>query len=192
MATKTTDFFGELSAAAAGGIVADNSPVGTVSDQVGWVDPKWLACDGSVVDGNQYPALRDVLVAAGLPGEIGIPDFSTGGGVVSGTPTLAGSGFGCAFSPDGSLLAVAHFNSPFLTVINTSDWSVVSGTPTLPDTGYDCAFNPNGDLIGTAHIWAPHATVISADTVPIGVQLPSHLPAARLVAEIPIKIKALP
>ena len=34
-------------------------------------------------------------------------------------------GYGVSFSPDGSLCAVAHANSPFLTVYNTSDWSKV-------------------------------------------------------------------
>ena len=34
-----------------------------------------------------------------------------------------GAANGCAFSPDGSKLAVAHTNSPFVTVYNTSDWS---------------------------------------------------------------------
>ena len=34
-------------------------------------------------------------------------------------------GYGVSFSPDGSLCAVAHAGSPFLTVYNTSNWSKV-------------------------------------------------------------------
>ena len=34
---------------------------------------------------------------------------------------------GCAFSPDGTLLAVAHYNSPYITIYNTSTWVVVPG-----------------------------------------------------------------
>ncbi|SEG31358.1 hypothetical protein, partial [Thauera chlorobenzoica] len=45
--------------------------------------------------------------------------------------SLVGPGNGCAFSPDGQYLAVAHTNSPNLRVIRTSDWTVVSGTPAL-------------------------------------------------------------
>ena len=33
----------------------------------------------------------------------------------------AGAAYGCAFSPDGTKLAVAHNTSPFITVYNTSD-----------------------------------------------------------------------
>ena len=38
---------------------------------------------------------------------------------------LPGTGYGVSFSPDGSLCAVAHNSSPYLTVYNTSDWSKV-------------------------------------------------------------------
>ena len=38
---------------------------------------------------------------------------------------LPNTGNGVSFSPDGSLCAVAHANSPFLTVYNTSNWSKV-------------------------------------------------------------------
>lgn len=34
---------------------------------------------------------------------------------------------GCAFSPDGSLLAVAHVGAPHITVYNTSTWTAESG-----------------------------------------------------------------
>ena len=40
------------------------------------------------------------------------------------TPSTANS---CAFSPDGSLLAVAHYNSPYITIYNTSTWAAESG-----------------------------------------------------------------
>ena len=34
---------------------------------------------------------------------------------------------GCAFSPDGTLLAVAHSGSPYITVYNTSTWTATPG-----------------------------------------------------------------
>ncbi len=76
------------------------------------------------------------------------------------TPTLAGVGYGCAFSPDGAYLAVAHYNSPYLTVIDTSDWSVISGTPTLAGAGYSCAFSPDGAYLAVGHYNSPYLTVI--------------------------------
>ena len=45
----------------------------------------------------------------------------------------SGTSYGCAFSPDGALLAVAHAGSPYLIVYNTSDWSKVEDT--RPVTG---------------------------------------------------------
>lgn len=41
--------------------------------------------------------------------------------------STAGTGRGCAFSPDGSLLAVAHDSSPYITVYNTSTWTATPG-----------------------------------------------------------------
>ena len=34
---------------------------------------------------------------------------------------------GCAFSPDGTLLAVAHSGSPYITIYNTSTWTATPG-----------------------------------------------------------------
>ena len=39
---------------------------------------------------------------------------------------------GCAFSPDGSLLAVAHGGYPNISIYNTSDWSKVTNPAQLP------------------------------------------------------------
>jgi len=79
---------------------------------------------------------------------------------VSGTPTLAGNGQGVAFTADGAFLAVAHFDSPFLTVVDTSDWSVVSGTPTLAGIGRGVAFTADGTRLAVAHSESPFLTII--------------------------------
>jgi len=65
---------------------------------------------------------------------------------------LPGTGYGCAFSPDGSLLAVAHVSGNRLTVINTTDWTEIAGTPSLPGTGYGCAFSPGAITVPTRTI----------------------------------------
>ena len=66
---------------------------------------------------------------------------------------------GCAFSPDGTKLAVAHGGSPFITVYNTSDWSKVANPATLPTgTGYGCAFSPDGTKLAVAHANSPFVT----------------------------------
>jgi WD40 repeat protein len=70
------------------------------------------------------------------------------------------TGYGCAFSPDGSLLAVAHQNSPNITIYNTSDWSKVANPAQLPPgNGYGCAFSPDGSLLAVAHNSSPYITI---------------------------------
>ncbi|MGQ0335684.1 WD40 repeat domain-containing protein [Halomonas elongata] len=80
--------------------------------------------------------------------------------VVSGTPSLPDMGRGAAFSPDGAYLAMAHNGSPYLTIIDTSDWSVVSGTPSLPKSGWGAAFSPDGAYLAIVHEGSPCLTVI--------------------------------
>ena len=72
----------------------------------------------------------------------------------------ASAAYGCAFSPDGSKLAVAHSGSPYITVYNTSDWSKIPNPAVLPaSTAYGCAFSPDGSKLAVAHNGSPYITV---------------------------------
>jgi len=72
----------------------------------------------------------------------------------------ASSGNGAAFNHDGSLLAVAHSTSPYVTIYNTSDWSKVADPGTLPaSSGYGAAFNHDGSLLAVAHSTSPYVTI---------------------------------
>ena len=72
----------------------------------------------------------------------------------------AGAAYGCAFSPDGTKLAVAYGTSPFITVYNTSDWSKIANPAVLPaSTAYGCAFSPDGTKLAVAHNTSPFITV---------------------------------
>ena len=81
---------------------------------------------------------------------------------------------GCAFSPDGALLAVCHQSSPYINVYNTSDWSKVANPAVLPSsTAYGCAFSPDGALLAVCHQSSPNITIYNTsdwskveDTVP--------------------------
>ena len=138
-----------------GGVVSDDAPVGTVTNQkVDAGGNKWLPCDGSLVETTQYPELATAL--ADIPG---YPD-DTDWNEVTGVGSIPNTGRDCAFSPDGSLLAVAHSDSPFFTVINTSNWTTVS-TPTLAGTGRDCAFSPDGSLLAVGHAGTPFLRVLN-------------------------------
>jgi hypothetical protein len=54
-------------------------------------------------------------------------------------------------------MAVAHVNSPFVTIYNTSDWSKIANPSTLPTghgTGVD--FSPDGTKMAVSHFTSPY------------------------------------
>ena len=57
-----------------------------------------------------------------------------------------GAANGCAFSPDGALLAVAHSSSPYVTIYNTSNWSKAAGVVPIYDTARAVSFVAAGAL----------------------------------------------
>ena len=72
---------------------------------------------------------------------------------------------GCAFSPDGSLLAVAHAASPYITIYNTSTWAKLANPSVLPtSTANGCAFSPDGTLLAVAHNSSPYITIYNTST----------------------------
>ena len=72
---------------------------------------------------------------------------------------------GCAFSPDGTLLAVAHGVSPYITVYNTSTWAKLANPSVLPTgTANGSAFSPDGTLLAVAHGGTPHITIYNTST----------------------------
>ena len=78
------------------------------------------------------------------------------------TPSAA---YGCAFSPNGALLAVAHGGSPNITIYNTSTWAKLAGPSVLPPSAaYGCAFSPNGALLAVAHGGSPNITIYNTST----------------------------
>ena len=72
---------------------------------------------------------------------------------------------GCAFSPDGTLLAVAHSGSPYITIYNTSTWAKLANPSVLPSSNATgCAFSPDGTLLAVAHSGSPYITVYNTST----------------------------
>ncbi len=68
-------------------------------------------------NGPTYMQLRDEAKGRQLPNPAVLPN---------------GSGQGCAFSPDGSKLAVAHTTSPYITIYNTAKWTKLPNPAVLP------------------------------------------------------------
>ena len=86
-----------------------------------------------------------------------------------------------AFSPDGQFMAVAHNNSPFITIYSMSGttFTKLSNPAPLPiNTGYGVAFSPNGQFMAVAHTTSPFITIYSiSGTTFTKLTNPSSLPA---------------
>ena len=79
--------------------------------------------------------------------------------------SLSSTANGCAFSPDGSLLAVAHSSPPSITIYNTSTWAKLANPSTLPpSTANGCTFSPDGSLLAVAHNSSPYITIYNTST----------------------------
>jgi len=72
--------------------------------------------------------------------------------------SVASTGWDCSFSPDGSLLAVAHSGDNYITVFDTETWDTV-GSPSVAGRGWGCSFSPDGTLLAVAHSSGNYITV---------------------------------
>ncbi|MDP3876284.1 MAG: WD40 repeat domain-containing protein [Methylobacter sp.] len=71
-----------------------------------------------------------------------------------------GTGNGCAFSPDGTKLAVCHAGNPFVTFYNTNDWSKLANPSSLPNNnGNRCAFSPDGSKLAVGCTTSPFLAI---------------------------------
>ena len=78
--------------------------------------------------------------------------------------TLLGTGYGCAFSPDGKYLAVAHFSTPRITVYDVEDnFTKLPALSALPGTGHGCSFSSDSKYLAVAHEGSPYITVYDAE-----------------------------
>ena len=79
--------------------------------------------------------------------------------------SMSSAANGCVFSPDGTLLAVAHGGSPYITIYNTSTWTKLANPSVLPsNTANGCAFSPDGTLLAVAHGGSPYITIYDTST----------------------------
>ena len=151
---------GESSVSAVGQIVVsvDTPPRG-----------EWLPLDGGAWDERIFTVgkiFADIDLPTKLPNPSQLP---------------ASTGRGCAFSPDGSYLSVAHSTTPFVTVYKR-DGDTFTKLPApfqLPaSTAYSCAFSPDGSYLSVAHSTTPLVTVYkrNGDTF-TKIADPSRLPA---------------
>ena len=71
-------------------------------------------------------------------------------------------GYGVAFDPTGTYLAVSHYSSPYITIYkrNGDTFTKLSDPSTLPASiGNGVAFDPTGTYLAVAHSSSPYITI---------------------------------
>ena len=106
----------------------------------------YVLLDGTAYSTATYPDLAPLMTA--LP-----PSYTE----VAGTPTLAGVGNG-VFA-DADYVYAVHFSSPYLTILNRSDFTEVAGTPTLAGTGR--GIFADADYVYIGHDSSPYLTILN-------------------------------
>ena len=78
----------------------------------------------------------------------GVTIFTVEGWAEAHTLSLPSTAYGCSFGENSQLLAVAHNGAPYLTLVNTTDWTIKAGTPAPKEPGNlrGCAFSPSINL----------------------------------------------
>lgn len=76
-----------------------------------------------------------------------IVDVATLSVIVADIPAVTTMCKGLMFSPDDRYLVVYGTYSPYLFVVDTSDWSLVSGVTVPPDRVYGAEFSPDGNIL---------------------------------------------
>ena len=125
-----------------------------VSARTDLTAPDWLACDGSSHTRASYPDLEGWMEGGA---SLDVPDKLTDPATL---PT--GSGYGAAFSPDGSHLAVAHNYSPYITIYKRSGdtFTKLADPATLPTSSASgAAFSPDGTYLAVTHNNSPYITI---------------------------------
>jgi len=93
-----------------------------------------------------------------------------------------GTGWGVAFDPTGTYLAVAHYESPFITIYKRSGdtFTKLPDPSILPTgTGLGIAFDSTGTYLAVAHANSPYITIYLPTTVCFKTNLMSDVSIAE-------------
>ncbi len=74
----------------------------------------------------------------------------------------AGNGRGCAWSPNGEFLSVAHTANPYIVTYqrNGTTFTKLANPAALPAGAvYSCAWSPNGEFLSVGHAAYPFLTI---------------------------------
>ncbi|MDQ1817302.1 tail fiber protein [Massilia sp. CCM 9210] len=168
-------------ARAALGVSASNySPGDLLTSVRKMAVPDWLPCDGKPYLKSSYPA----LYAAVGPAAAGIVKLAAP------VSPPAASSAGCAFTPDGQILAMAQATAPYLILYKRSGDTFTRLSLAVPPTAftYKVAFNADSTLMAVAHSASPFLAMYkrSGDTfTQINVLTPNPAGTSKAVAFSP-------
>lgn len=77
--------------------------------------------------------------------------------------------YDCAWSADGTRLAIAHVSSPFITIYDTTTtpYTKIANPATLPaGNAHGCAWSPDGTRLAVSHETSPYITIYDTTTTP--------------------------
>lgn len=109
----------------------------------------YLPIDGSVYLQELYPELYEHLGIIGND----VTNIGPLGDAMSGVPVIPSAASDISWSPDGNWMFVIHGVTPYIVIIDLSDWSIVSIGPTgltganVPGKS---VFSPDGQLLSVA------------------------------------------
>ena len=107
---------------------------------------------------------------------------------VPGTPSFGTTQRSVSYSPNGLWIAITGYNSPYLHVYNTSDFSQVPGTPSLPNNGWEVRFSADSAYLAVTHRDGDHLTIVDTSDwsiVPNTPVMPTNSPNESDVAWSP-------
>lgn len=127
-------------------------------NKLGKNNPEWIPADGSNVRVEDYPTLAAII---GEVVEEGDYDFTT----LPVRIDIPQNTSRCSFSPNGRWLAIAHRDSPYMTIIDVFTWEDIPNTPSMGDYDIrDMGWSPDNRHLAVVHSNSPFLTVISTYT----------------------------
>ena len=157
---------------------SSTSNVGDVVYAPSSPDSKWLPCNGQRVNKNVYSDLFTKIANQAAPSNVYPRSFSNKMSDPASLPNYWGRDVD--WSPDDRYLAVAHNNSPYVTIYDWSSGSPVkvadpSSLPTNAATGV--AWSPDGRYLAVTHYSSPYVTIYDwSSGSPVKIANPATLP----------------
>lgn len=151
-----------------GSLSSGGPPVGTIADyKMNQNAPGWLIADGSAYQKASYPELALLLshitkdnynfLQSPMPA---LMDFSS-----------LGSFRDMKLSPNGRYLAIAHYGTSRVVLIDTTDWTEVADGPQVSGESYKVAFSKDSEYLAYSYKDTNSGTGVAVFNIMTGVTI---------------------